>query len=140
MTEDPVDVLRRLVECWDRHDADGAAALLAEEVLYRDVTLPAPFRSRRAVRRFYRAFFATFPDVRVELLTAFGAGRQAVAEWVMEGCQEGDLPDLPATGRRVRIQGASVSVVAGGKIQRQVDYWDAATMKGQLRAEASPAT
>jgi hypothetical protein len=53
-------------------------------------------------------------------------------EWIMRGTHKGDLPGMPATGRRVEVRGASIFEFAGNRIRRCSDYWDMATFLKQL--------
>jgi steroid delta-isomerase-like uncharacterized protein len=53
-------------------------------------------------------------------------------EWTMSGTHQGDLPGMPATGRSFSVRGATVLQLADGLISRNSDYWDMATLLGQL--------
>ena len=126
----------RLVEdwirCWSSHDMDGMVALFTDDLVYEDVTLGAVNRSKDELRAFGQAFFAGFPDVTFELTSGFATGRQGGAEWVMRGTHRGDMPGMPATGKRVEVRGASILEFADGKIRRCSDYWDMAAFLKQL--------
>ena len=81
---------------------------------------------------FGEEFFAAFPDVAFELRSRFTNGSWGGAEWVMRGTHRGDLPGMPATGKRIDIRGASILEFDGNKIRRCSDYWDMATFLKQL--------
>ena len=59
----------------------------------------------------------------------------------MSGTHNGDLPGLPATGNRFSsIRGATIVELAGGKIRRNSDYWDAASLMKQVGLLPSQST
>jgi steroid delta-isomerase-like uncharacterized protein len=117
---------------WSSHDLAGLAALFTDDLLYEDVTMSRVNRSQADLRAFGQEFFAGFPDVTFELTSAFASAEGGSAEWIMRGTHSGDIPGLPATGKRVEVRGASVFAFAGDKMQRCSDYWDMATFLRQL--------
>jgi len=51
----------------------------------------------------------------------------------MSGTQKGDFPGLPATGNRFSaIRAATIMELAGDRIRRNSDYWDAARFMKQV--------
>ena len=90
-------------------------------------------RSRAKWCRDAENFLLAFPDVTLELSSTFTTATHGGAEWVMRGTQASDLPELPATGKRMALRGASMFEFADGKIRRVSDYWDRANLLEQLR-------
>jgi steroid delta-isomerase-like uncharacterized protein len=66
------------------------------------------------------------------LSSTFATATHGAAEWVMHGTQTADLRELPATGKRMAVRGASMFEFTDGKIRRVSDYWDRASMRVQL--------
>ena len=50
----------------------------------------------------------------------------------MAATHKGDLPGLPATGKRFSVRGATVFELQGEKIRRVSDYWDMVTFLKQI--------
>jgi steroid delta-isomerase-like uncharacterized protein len=127
----------RLIQDWVRllspHELDNLLLLFTDDVVYEDVTLDAVIVGKEALRAFAENFLLVFPDVTFELSSTFTTATHGGAEWVMRGTQTGDMPDLPATGKRVVLRGASMFEFAEGKIRRVADYWERAKMLEQLR-------
>jgi len=73
-----------------------------------------------------------FPDFGIELTAGFVAGDRAAMEWVMSGTHERGLPGMPATGRRFRVRGATMLELRDGRVTRNRDYWDTATLLTQM--------
>jgi len=121
-----------LVAAWSHHDVDKLLALCTDDCLYEDVTMGAVNRGSAELKQFAAATFAAFPDFSMELTSGFVAGDWAGAEWTMTGTHRGDLPGLPATGKRFSIRGSSICELRDGKIKRNADYWDMATFLKQI--------
>jgi steroid delta-isomerase-like uncharacterized protein len=118
---------------WSSHDFDSLLPLFMDDVVYEDVTLGAVNHGKSELRAFGEAFIAGFPDVTFELTSKFATGMQGGVEWVMRGTHRGDMPGMPATGKKVEVRGASILEFAeDGKIRRCSDYWDMATLLKQL--------
>jgi steroid delta-isomerase-like uncharacterized protein len=130
------DDQRRAIEAWatlwTAHDMGRLLPLFTEDVLYEDVTMGAVNHTPAELRAFGEGFFSAFPDVSFELTSVCADGARGGAEWVMRGTHKGDLPSMPATGRRVEVRGASAFEFRGSKICRCSDYWDMATLLKQL--------
>jgi steroid delta-isomerase-like uncharacterized protein len=126
----------RLVQDWARllspQQLDSVLQLFTDDVIYEDVTLDAVNVGKQALRAFAENFLLVFPDVTLELSSTFTIATHGGAEWVMRGTQTGHMPELPATGKRMALHGASMCESAEGKIRRVSDYWDRASMRAQL--------
>jgi steroid delta-isomerase-like uncharacterized protein len=116
---------------WSLHDVEKLLSLCTQDCVYEHVTMGAVNRGQTEVRAFAKAVLAAFPDFKVQLMSGFTAGTWAGAEWTMEGTHNGDLPGLPATGKKFAVRGCTVCELRAGKIKRQSDYWDMATFLKQ---------
>jgi steroid delta-isomerase-like uncharacterized protein len=117
---------------WSSGDPDRLLVLFTEDCVYEDVTLGAVNRGSEELRAFASGFMGGVPDFKVELTSSFGTGDRLSAEWRMTGTHTGDLPNMPATGRKFDLRGASVFELEGDKGNACRDYWDMATLLKQL--------
>ena len=125
-------VLVEWAEAWSEHDVDRVAGIFTDDCVYEDVTFGAVNQGKDELKAFGSAFLAAVPDLKVELHSAFVGDRRGAMEWTMSGTQTGDMPGLPATGKRFSLRGASVVELREGKLSRCSDYWDLATLLKQL--------
>lgn len=131
MTDNPARLARRLFE-----DLLGpgnwslAAEILAPSVVMHHPAAPEPIAGLEAVRATLSAFRDGFPDMRIAVLDAFGAGDRAVVRWQMTGTNTGALFGAPPTGRAVTVAGMSILRTEGGRI---VEDWVAEDTAGMLR-------
>ena len=107
-------------------------ALFVDDYVFEDVIFGAVARGKEELRSFVEGAFAAIPDFKYELRSRFATNRWAVIEWVMSGTHKGDLPGIPATGKRFSsVRGSTILELEAGKIRRKSDYWDAATFMKQ---------
>lgn len=81
--------LLQLTDCLNRHDAEGASRLFAEDVLFWEPSYEEPRRGRAAVRREFEGFFAMLPDIRFTSLTLLADGDLALHEWHYRATYQG---------------------------------------------------
>jgi steroid delta-isomerase-like uncharacterized protein len=133
-------LLDEWIAAWSAHDLGRLVSIFTDNLIYEDVTMGRVNRTGAELQAFGQEFFSGFPDVMFELTSRFANGVWGGAEWVMRGTHTGDLPGLPASGKRIEIRGASILEFAGNKIKRCSDYWDMATFLTQLGFMPPPAT
>ena len=127
-----IPMFQDYLEAWGEHRTDRVLAFFADDCVYENRARGAVYRGKEELGAWVAANFAAIPDTAFELTSLFASGRWVGCEWVMTGTHTGDLPDLPATGRRFSIMGATIAEVSGGKIVRNADYWDLAGFLRQL--------
>lgn len=114
MASDGRDVIERMVEAENSHDADRVAELVAED--YRSETPTHPernFTGREQVRQNWKAVFESTPDLEAELLRSSVDGGTAWTEWHLTGTQT-DGTELDMRG--VGIFGVEDGLVQWGRI------------------------
>jgi steroid delta-isomerase-like uncharacterized protein len=124
MTEDAIRVIHDLVAAISSQYVEKIASCFTEDCFYEDVALGGVMRGREAVKAGYSDFFADIPDFKLELESLFIAGNWVGSGWVMTG--------TPTTGKSFSTRGASISELQGGKIKRNTDYYDPASLLQQL--------
>ena len=89
-------------------------------------------------RAFWPSWFASFPEMDYQVTRSIVAEAVVVSQWVFTGTNSGPLTapvfgqDMSATGKTVRLRGASVFDVEDGAIQRETLYMDLATLFVEL--------
>jgi steroid delta-isomerase-like uncharacterized protein len=130
---------------WTSHDVEKTASYYADDVVYEDLAFGMVLHGKEELKTFLNDSFAAFPDLKFEVKSFFvsslgrlGYGGTGV-EWVMSGTHKGDLraspatgKSIPATGRSFSVRGVSISETRKGKIKRNSDYYDLASIMRQL--------
>lgn len=117
---------------WSTQDIERVILVCTDQCVYEDVPLGVVNHGNQELRAFGKQVFDAFPDFNIELATRVAAGDWAMLEWTMSGTHQGDLPDMPATGKPFSVRGATTLQLEDGRISRNSDYWDMATLLTQL--------
>jgi predicted ester cyclase len=81
---------------------------------------------------------AAFPDLVMTVDAQYEDGDVVVNRWTATGTQSGDLPVLPATGRRATVTGILIDRYEGERIAETWSSWDTLGMLQQLGAVPVP--
>ncbi len=75
---------------------------------------------------------SAFSDAHWHVQDMLVEGDTVVTRWVGTGTQDGDLPGIPAAGRKVEVPGIWYQRLADGKIVESWQVWDTLRMLQQL--------
>jgi steroid delta-isomerase-like uncharacterized protein len=125
---------RAWAAAWNSHRADAVAALFTADGVYEDVPTAAVNRGRAEIRAFAQFYFTAVPDLKITLVKSHVKGGHGSIEWIFSGTDKGVF----GTGKKFAVRGATVLDLRGGKIVRNSDYWDLATVLRQLGLLSSP--
>ena len=117
---------------WSSHNTEKFLSIFTDDCVYEDVTFGVVNHGKKELRAYTEDVFAGVPDFKMELKARFVAGDRGGMEWVMIGTHKGDFPGMPATGKRFSVRGVTIVELKAGKIRRNPDYWDMATMMKQV--------
>jgi steroid delta-isomerase-like uncharacterized protein len=129
------NLLKQLVEAENSHNIEKLPALLTEDIVFEDLAFGVLTEGKDAFIQSYAGFIAAVPDFKIEPKSWLTDDRSFAVELVFTGTQKGDLPGLPATGKRFSIRGCSFGEFENGKVKGRRDYWDSASLTKQLVGE-----
>ena len=133
-------VLNEYTAAWNSHDTEKVVSFFTDGCVYEELGLGVIKHGKEELRAFINSFFATFPDTNFELKSSFISGNWYAAEWVWTGTHKGNMPGLPATGKRFSIRGVSVGEFNEGKIKRNSDYYNKMDFLQQIGIKLVPAS
>ncbi|MGH6803519.1 MAG: ester cyclase [Methyloceanibacter sp.] len=131
----PRQVADAYLAAWNAHNADAAAALMADDVTYLDITVGEPQKGRAAARdKVIQLFMTAAPDLTWKMTSEPIESANGIAfEWAFAGTNTGAWgPDTPATGKLFSFNGVTFMRVEKGKIVYQGDYYDGLGFQKQL--------
>jgi steroid delta-isomerase-like uncharacterized protein len=96
-----------------------------------EIRKPADFAN------FFERIHGAFPDQKVTVEDAFGAGDRVVVRWSAAMTHTGDHLGMKATNKKVRITGITIARIKEGKIVEGWDNWDQLALMQQLSNAAS---
>lgn len=116
------------IAAWNSHDGEKVVAIFTTDVLFEDVTLGAVNQGSAELRKFAASAFEAVPDMKLEMVNSSVDRGHGSIEWIFSGTDHG----FYKTGKRFSVRGVSVIDLHGGKISREVDYWNAASIIRQV--------
>lgn len=136
-TDDHSELIERIVEAENSHDADRVAELVATD--YRSETPTHPernFTGREQVRENWRAVFESTPDFEADLMRWAVDGDTLWTEWHLSGTRT-DGTDLELRG--VAIWGVEDGLLQWGRIYTEpVERAEDVTWEEFYRVDATP--
>ena len=116
------------VAAWNSHDVEKFTPLFTDDAVYEDVTFGEVNHGSAELRKFAASFFEAVPDMRMELMGSSVENGHGTIEWRLSGTDKG----VYKTGKKFSIRGASIIDVRGGRISRNLDFYDAAGIMRQV--------
>jgi steroid delta-isomerase-like uncharacterized protein len=129
------NLLGKLIEAENSHEVEKLLALMTDDIVFEDLPFGVVTEGKDAFKQGYSGFITAVPDFKIEPKSWVTNDKSFALEMVFTGTQKGDLPGLPATGKRFSIRGCSFGELENGKIKGRRDYWDSASLAKQLVGE-----
>jgi steroid delta-isomerase-like uncharacterized protein len=128
------DPIRRLVAAFNDRTIDQVAGELVTPGFVRH-DIAEPFREVKGpagMRDFYGMVAAAMPDAQIRIEELFGTDDRAVLRFVLDGTHTGNpWLGVPASGRRVELQGINTYRLEEGRI---AETWQLADFLGLYRS------
>lgn len=125
-------LMTNLLEAWNTHDLDQVARLYHPDFEGIDVAEANPQQGLEGVRQSMRHYFQAFPDLYFTAETLLIREPQVSMFWVATGTHQGRLMNIPPTGRRIHLRGASLFTILEGKIKKVTHIWDVAGLLREI--------
>ena len=103
MASKNVETLRAAHESWNRRDFDGVVLSIADNLNYTDRARGSDMKSIQNFREFVQAWAQAFPDGRIVNPQYIDAGDTVIAQFTVEGTNNGELMGMKPTGRRISM-------------------------------------
>jgi len=123
-------IAEKWIAAWNSHSPDKMLPLFTGDVFYEDVAFGEANHGKAELRKFAADEFEAVPDLELKLLRADIHGGHGTIEWTFSGTDKGVFK----TGKRFSVRGVSVIQLRDGKILRNLDFYDAATIMRQVGA------
>jgi predicted ester cyclase len=110
-----VEIMRVALAAMERGDLDACVAMLTDDFLI-DVAGAPPKRGHRAWRDNAEALFASFSDVKLDIVDIFGAGDRVAVRLRVSGRHTGEFLGQQPTGKRIDYTSNELYQIRDGKI------------------------
>ena len=123
---------RTWVEGLNRGDVSAADLAFAPDCVIHINGGPAPSLDRDGFKDMLRGLLAAFPDLVLTVEDQVVAGDRVATRWNAVGTHDGPFGPVPATGRRIRVDGLILDRMVDGKIAERWELWDQMALLQQL--------
>ncbi|HLJ32459.1 MAG TPA: ester cyclase [Ktedonobacteraceae bacterium] len=122
---------RRFVEeVWSQGNMSAVDEVLANNYILHDPsrTIHGP----EGFKQFVSMFRSAFPDLHMTIEDQIAEGDKLVRRFKVHGTHQGELQDIPPTGKQVTVSGILISRYENGKLAEDWSNFDALGMLQQL--------
>jgi steroid delta-isomerase-like uncharacterized protein len=124
-------VIRRFID--DVFNRGETSAL--DEIVHHDYVFSSPgeqLRGREGLAALINGYRQAFPDLRIEIDELLAVNDATVLEFTLSGTHRGEFLGIPASGRRVRVNGMVRSRFRDGRIAEEWEILDQLSLFEQL--------
>jgi len=127
----PREVAQNIFDAWNSRNFDRMRELLHPDYTYTGGDGQEQ-KGPEAGMAVAHMFADAFPDGRIDIVNIKESGDTVVVEFIGRGTHKGDLMGIAPTGRSMNIPVCNVMELRDGKIYREREYMDMATLMVQL--------
>lgn len=130
----PSRIAEDWIAAWNSHNPEKLVVLFTNGVVYEDVAFGEVSHGPAELRKFAASFIEAVPDLKLELAASAIQGNHGSIEWVLSGTDKG----IFKTGKKFTVRGVSIITLDHGKISRNLDFYDSATIMKQVGVLPAP--
>ena len=135
MPMDNKSIVRRLYEeVWNQRKLAVADELLSASHALQDPNLPGSQVGPELYKQRVAELIRGFPDLRFTIEDTIAEREKFVACWTFCGTHQGEFMGVPATGKKVSVEGVTIHHFKNGKILDSYTRWDALGLLQQVGA------
>jgi steroid delta-isomerase-like uncharacterized protein len=124
-------VQRHMDEFWNEGKLEVADQIHASDYLFHEHVNPV-ISGAEAYNQFATMYRAAFPDLHFTIEDLITEGDKVTARWSCVGTHQGELMGIPPTGKKTKISGISIFLIAGAKIAKEWTNWSTLALLQQL--------
>jgi steroid delta-isomerase-like uncharacterized protein len=132
--ENKAIVLRLYEEVWNKRKLEVVNELISPSHALQGPNIFGSSIGPEAYKRQVSRFLDGYPDLLWTIEDTIGEKDKVVACWTISGTHKGDFMGVPATNKKVSVDGMTIHHIAGGKIMDSHSNWDTLGMMQQLGA------
>ena len=133
MPTDNKAIVRRLYEeVWNKRKLEVVDELISPSHALNDPIVSGSQTGPELYKRRVVEFTASFLDLRFTIEDMIAEKGKVVACWTFSGTHKGEFMNIPATGRKVSVEGITIHHITNGKILDSYARWDVLGLMRQL--------
>jgi steroid delta-isomerase-like uncharacterized protein len=133
MPSDNKTIVRQLYEeVWNKRRLELFDEIISPSHALHDPTLTGAAVGPEAYKRQVTRFVTAFPDLRFTVEDIVGETEKLAVAWTISGTHKGEFMGIPATDKKVSVDGITLNHIVNGKIMDSYISWDALGLMRQL--------
>jgi steroid delta-isomerase-like uncharacterized protein len=126
-------IVRRLYEeVWNQRKLELINEIVSPSHAIQAPTVAGSAVGPEAYKREVLRFLAGYPDLQWTIDDLIAEEDKVVARWTMSGTHKGEYLGVPATNKKVSVDGITIHHITNGKIMDSYSNYDALGMMQQL--------
>lgn len=142
MPTDNKSIVRRMYEeVWNKRNLEAAKELIAPSHAVQLFDAADSGVGPEAYARNVVQFVRAFPDLKFNVVDIVAENEKVVALWNISGTHKGEFRGIAPTGKKVSVDGITISQLADGKIidsYVSMDMWSLMRQLGAIPATGQP--
>jgi len=128
-------IVRRLYEeVWNKRKLEVVDELISASHALQDPIVSGSQVGPELYKRRVVEMTIGFPDLCFTIEDTIAEGEKFVACWTISGTHKGEFMEIPATGRKISVEGITIHHIRNGKILDSYARWDVLGLMRQLGA------
>jgi len=128
-----VQTFRNAHDCWNRRDFEGRMRNVGDKFVYKDHPRNLTLQGKQQFKDWLQGWTKAFPDARITKADFIDAGNVVIAQFTVEGTNDGPLPGFPPTRKHWTGDYCEIYRFDGeGRMISGEVYYDQYSMLAQL--------
>jgi steroid delta-isomerase-like uncharacterized protein len=130
--ENKTIVHRLYEEVWNKRKLEVVDELISPSHALQDPIVSGSQVGPELYKRRVVELTTGFPDLRFTIEDTIAEKEKFVVSWIISGTHKGEFMEIPATGRKISVEGITIHHIRNGKILDSYARWDALGLMRQL--------
>jgi steroid delta-isomerase-like uncharacterized protein len=128
-------IIRQLYEeVWNKRRLELVDEIISPSHALHDPNLTGSGVGPEAYKRQVTRFISAFPDLRFTIEDVVGENEKLAVAWTISGTHKSEFMGIPATNKKVSVDGITINHIVNAKIMDSYISWDVWGMMHQLGA------
>jgi steroid delta-isomerase-like uncharacterized protein len=133
MSDENKTIVRQLYEeVWNKRRLELVDEIISPSHALHDPNLTDSAIGPEAYKRQVTRFVTAFPDLCFNVEDMFGERDKLAVAWTISGTHKGEFMGIPATDKKVSVDGITLNHIVNGKIMDSYISWDSLGLMRQL--------
>jgi len=126
-------IIRQLYEeVWNKRRLELVDEILSPSHALHDPNATGSAVGPEAYKRLVTRFITAFPDLRFIIEDSFGENEKLAIAWTISGTHKGEFMGIPATNKKVSVDGITIIHTVNAKVMDSYVSWDVWGLMHQL--------